>query len=205
MLKRFTVLALCCVCAAPAIAEPASSNRWSGFYIGGHSGGGAGRLDGATQDLQGAVAGGHAGYNWQGANVVLGLEADYDWSDYELSVKTSLAGFKINATASHDFLTSARVRLGFADGPLMIYGTVGVAYTEIDVTLALSGPGVKSVDTQTVDLGGVIGGVGFEYALGSNFSLRGEALWFDVRPDFDFTDDGYDGYTVRGGLSYAFK
>jgi outer membrane immunogenic protein len=205
MLRRLAIAVVLCGYFTPALAQDAAPNRWSGFYIGAHGGGGEGRLQGATQDLQGTIAGGHAGYNWQGPNVVLGIEADLSWTDYELALKTNVGAFSVGASASHDFFTSARARLGFADGPIMVYGTFGVAYTEIDTVLSISGPGINIVDKETTELGGIIGGLGFEYALGSNLALRGEALWFDVRPDFDFTDSGYDGYEVRAGLSYYFK
>ncbi len=206
MLRRFAIVAVLCGFLTPALAQDAASNRWSGFYIGGHGGGGAGRIDDATKDLQGAIAGSHVGYNWQGANVVLGIEADLSWTDYELAVKTNLGAINVGLSASHDFFTSARARLGFAEGPVLVYGTFGVAYTEIDVVLSVSVPGINTtVDKITTDVGGIIGGVGFEYALGSNLALRGEALWFDVHPDFDFTDAGYEGYEVRAGLSYYFK
>lgn len=191
--------------ALPAQAQDAAANRWSGFYIGGHAGGGEGRLEGATQDLTGGVAGGHIGYNWQGSHVVLGVEADLSWSNYDLTVNAALPGATFSASASHDFLTSVRGRLGFAEGPLMVYGTFGLAYTEIDTSLTLTGPGINSVQTQSEDVSGVIGGVGLEYAIGSNFSLRGEALWFDLHQDFDFSSPGYGGNVFRGGLSYKFN
>jgi outer membrane immunogenic protein len=205
MLRRLAIAAVLCGFFTPALAQDAAPNRWSGFYIGGHVGGGAGRIDDATEDLQGAIAGGHIGYNWQGPNVVLGIEADLSWTDYELALKTNLGAFNVDLSASHDFFTSARARLGFAEGPIMVYGTFGVAYTEIDVALSISGPGINTIDKISTELGGIIGGVGFEYALGSNLALRGEALWFDVHPDFDFTDAGYNGYEVRAGMSYYFK
>jgi len=205
MLRHLIIAALSCGFLSPALAQDPAANRWTGFYIGAHGGGGNGRLSGATEDLEGAIAGGHAGYNWQRSNVVLGIEADLSWSDYELSLNTALGGFNLAANASHDFFSSVRGRLGFADGPLMVYATAGVAYTEIETSLALTGPGVNTVESINTDVGGIVGGLGFEYAITPNLALRGESLWFDLHQDFDTTDPSYDGYFVRGGLSYYFR
>jgi outer membrane immunogenic protein len=205
MLKRVAMLAVCLGLSQPVLAVPASADQWSGFYIGGHAGGGAGRLDGTTQDLEGAVAGGHIGYNWQGANVVFGIEADLSWADYDLTTRARLGAFTVTSNAQHDYLTSVRGRLGFTGGALMVYGTAGIAYTEIETSLALTGPGASTLDKTKTDVGGIIGGLGFEYAIAPNIALRTEALWFDLHQDFDTADPGYNGYEVRAGISYFFK
>ena len=198
-------MAVCAALTSQAAAQDASSYRWTGFYIGAHGGGGEGRIDGASVDLQGALAGGHIGYNWQGSQAVFGIEADLSWSDYDSSVSTSLGGFKVTAGANQDFLTSVRGRLGFADGPIMVYGTFGIAYTEVEASFSVTGPGVNISDSAKTELTGIIGGAGLEYALSSNVSLRGEALWYEVHPDFDFSQDGFQGSVYRGGISYHFK
>ena len=41
----------------------------------------AGSIIGAGYDMNGAIAGGQIGYNWQSSNWVFGLEADAQWSD----------------------------------------------------------------------------------------------------------------------------
>lgn len=209
MLFRQTLFVFFVVCAAltsGALAqEPSSSHQWTGFYIGAHGGGGEGRLEGATTDLTGGEAGGHIGFNWQCKNVVLGVEADLSWMGYDNNISTTITGFNISAGASQDYMTSLRGRLGFVEGPVMLYGTFGIAYTEVEASFSVTGPGINISDTQTAELSGIIGGMGLEYALGPNFSLRGEALWFEVHPDFDFSRPGYDGNVFRGGLSYHFN
>jgi outer membrane immunogenic protein len=76
--------------------------NWTGFYIGGNGGYSWGRsntdvsffntvsglpivlppgsITNARFDMNGGVAGGQAGYNWQVGNFVWGLEADIQWS-----------------------------------------------------------------------------------------------------------------------------
>src|SRR4051812_9249070 len=77
--------------------------NWTGFYIGGNAGYSwgrsntdvsyfnsvtgapivppAGSVTGAGFDMNGAIAGGQIGYNWQSSNWLFGLEADAQWSD----------------------------------------------------------------------------------------------------------------------------
>ena len=77
--------------------------NWTGFYIGGNAGYSwgrgnsdvsyfntatglpiappAGSITGVGFDMNGAIAGGQIGYNWQSNNWVFGLEADAQWSD----------------------------------------------------------------------------------------------------------------------------
>lgn len=195
--------------ATPACAQDAAShdatNRWGGFYIGTNVGGGSGRLEGTTQDLSGALAGGYIGYNWQGSNVVLGVEGDLDWTGYDLQVTSLLSGGQLTVTAKHDYLASVRGRLGFTNGPALFYGTAGVAFTDIDISAAVTGPGINIENATTTSVSGVIGGLGLEYAFSPNLSLRGEALWFDLHPDFDFSKDGYSGNEFRAGLTYSFR
>src|SRR5438309_3946885 len=86
--------------APPAMVEVWN---WTGFYIGGNAGYSwgrgstdvsyfntltgvpivppAGSILGAGYDMNGAIAGGQIGYNWQSSNWVFGLEADAQWSD----------------------------------------------------------------------------------------------------------------------------
>lgn len=192
------------VCAQDATSY-AAANRWNGFYVGADVGGGSGRLDGATQDLSGALAGGYAGYNWQGANVVLGVEGDFNWTGYDLEVTSALTGAQFTVNAQHDYLASVRGRIGFTNGPALFYGTAGVGFTDIDIATSLIGPGVNVQTSTSTSVSGVIGGLGLEYALGPNVSLRGEALWFDLHPDFDFSKDGYSGNEFRAGLTYSFR
>lgn len=196
------------VLAAPAVSAgdvDAQGGRWAGFYAGGHAGGGSGELEGVDSDLSGAVAGGHFGYLGQTGATVIGFEADISWSNYDLSIQQKLGAFQINASAEEKFMTSVRLRAGYAHGNMLLYATGGIAYTEVDTSFSVTGPGINQVSSSTAELPGLIGGVGLEYAIGPNVSLRGEALWWKVAHDFELSDDAYTGNTFRAGISYHFK
>src|SRR5215831_16810122 len=91
------------------IAPAAPVFSWTGFYIGANAGygWGSGSVDFAGSDStldaiargqipaslagdpQGFVGGGQAGYNWQTGLLVLGLEADIQWTDIKKSAVLS--------------------------------------------------------------------------------------------------------------------
>ena len=90
-------------------APPIVLYNWTGFYVGINGGGGWGRSDhtdtaGVTTgkfNISGGLIGGTVGYNWQNANWVLGLEADWDWASINGSTTTGCAvGWKTGRCAT---------------------------------------------------------------------------------------------------------
>jgi outer membrane immunogenic protein len=90
---------------APAVSAPTT---WAGFYMGGHLGYGWSKMSGEASDppsplvddmkLHGAVAGVHAGYNWQYSQLVFGVEGDIsgvfgtNWSKNVAQVSSAASG-----------------------------------------------------------------------------------------------------------------
>jgi outer membrane immunogenic protein len=131
-----------------------------------------------------------AGYNWQASNWVLGVETDFNY----LGLKGSATGgavypccaptaFTVTSSSSTDWLFTLRGRAGILVTPaLLLYGTGGLAianvkssfiFTDTFATAAASG----SLDTTRV---GWTAGVGGEYALMSNWSVKAEWLYVDL-------------------------
>ena len=119
--------------AAPPYYPPPAAVRtvanWNGFYVGGNFGVGlardrstfsAGGVTFATADTAvfGAVGGGQVGYNWQSGALVLGAEADFDWSNLKgrISAQCTPCAPGANASLEHDvdWFGTARARIGFA-------------------------------------------------------------------------------------------
>jgi outer membrane immunogenic protein len=143
-----------------APVAPAAMPDWSGFYIGAALGGkwmNSTWTTTSVSDLPGGVvdassprgfspagfrAGGYAGYNWQVAQWVFGLEGDLAWSNPSKG-SVGIPGCTINCgfapgpgvdtssvTARWD--ASLRARLGYLVMPdFMLYGTGGAAWQEI--------------------------------------------------------------------------
>lgn len=178
--------------------------NWTGLYLGGHAGWGDGQdeLTGAidrTVDTSGFLGGAHAGYNYQSGAFVAGLEIDGDWLNADGSENLSA---NRSIEMSTDWMSSLRLRLGFATGNWLLYGTAGVAITELDMTLVQPGADLSLSGTMT----GYAAGIGAEVALTRSVSARIEALHYGFGPETFNTPRGaidaeVDFTTIRGGLS----
>ena len=118
----------------------------------------------SSANISGPAGGAHVGYNFQSSRLVGGVEADAMFS----SIRSGTLG---SASFSQDFLSSARVKGGYAFGDMLAYGTLGWAWSTTDYRDL----GVSS--SQTVK--GVAFGLGGEYAITRNVSLRAELLRYD--------------------------
>jgi len=115
-------------------------------------------------NASGAVGGAHVGYNFQANRLVGGAEADFLTS----GIKSGSLGA---ASFQQNFLSSVRVKAGWAFGDLLAYGTVGWAYSTSKLTDP-SGSSNKSIK-------GAAYGAGAEFALTRNAFLRVEYLRYD--------------------------
>jgi outer membrane immunogenic protein len=135
------------------------------------------------------VGGGQAGYNWQVNAVVLGGEVDFDSFNVRLSrtgsgVLPTIGGtFTITSSASSDWLFTARGRIGWAFDNLLLYGTGGLAETQLNASNSYMdtagyppGPGTGAWNTSAIKLGWTAGG-GVEWALNRNWSVKAEYLF----------------------------
>lgn len=223
---RAVLLASACLVAATTsraadLFEPAglTSLNWAGFYVGGHLGLGMteGRGTYSDGDDSGAydqtptgwLGGAHAGYNWQFGRMVYGVEVDATWANID-GYQSDLDGATFGFDTS--FLASARFRSGIAADNVLLFGSIGLAYSNTEFRVDdLSGGSGRS------DFGrlGLSSGFGAEWAFAPNWSLRGEYIyyWFNDRNDLplltaDSEDTDFarlDGiHTFRIALNYHF-
>lgn len=188
---------------------------WTGFYVGAHLGHGWGEWDGKLQydaglgpvdifngkpertiDASGWLGGGQVGFNYQKGSLVVGLEVDGSFTgmdgaenfvidpdndknaDYTWRIKTRI-----------DALGTARLRLGFANGPLLLYGTAGLAFarTSQDLTVTCHAPqcgGFAPLVTargsaEENHLGYAVGG-GLEWMMGQGWSMKAEYVYVNL-------------------------
>src|SRR5512135_2088441 len=93
-----------------------ASYNWTGLYVGINGGGAFGNSDlsnalGSTSyDVNGGMAGGTIGYNWQAGRLVYGLEADGDWSGLKGSTTNAVC---VSCETSNPWLATARGRIGY--------------------------------------------------------------------------------------------
>ncbi len=227
------------------VAPPATCDySWTGFYIGVRAGYGWSsdtdfHIEGEPTDLfhidsghqgldpDGFVGGGEVGFNWQlGKWFVLGAEADFSGSTMD-DDSTRLQfvvedgdDFPLHASQDINWFGTVRGRIGFVPWcRLMIYGTGGFAYADVDESSSLDfGPGASVFhgsrsDTET----GWTAGGGLEYAFARHWTVKAEYLYIDVgdqhatgfpnpaNPPFT-TRNTWDTqfHTVTAGLNFKF-
>ena len=124
------------------------------------------------------VAGAHAGYNWQGGAWVYGLEADISAMHLNSDMNTILP-FTVpippataNTNAEVNWYGTFRGRLGWSSGPVLFYGTGGLAYGRVELNSSISaGPLFLASQTSSVRAGWVLG-AGIEYMWRPNLILN---------------------------------
>lgn len=170
-----------------AVAPVVPVFSWTGFYIGGNIGWGwadnslnVSPVYGVTPTSisvgsgNGFLGGLQAGYNYQFANnVVLGLEADIEWTSMG-SNSVVLSNGNGVANASVNYFGTIRGRLGYAFDRVLPYITAGAAYANHDFG------NVWGVSTSQTNWGWTIGG-GVEYAFTNNWTAKLEYQYIDLQ------------------------
>lgn len=223
----------------PALA----TSKWSGVYLGVHAGhawadvdaslvhpfpavpGGV-TSDGGSMTDSGWLGGAHLGASYQLGSVVLGLEADVSAADLKASDAFRMDFDTDWATSVKlDHFGTVRGRLGFTTGPVLLYATGGLAWGKSEMsmdTISITGPVVMSQLSASKMHVGWTAGLGAEWMLSDNVTVRGEWLYVDLgSANYDPSGTAYAGtpgafphqekasadldfHTVRVGLSYRF-
>jgi outer membrane immunogenic protein len=171
-------------------------------------------------NVRGALAGGTLGLNMQVDSVVLGIESDFDWSDIRGSV-TPTNGFcnlPVSVTGAGavgstcetktSWLGTARLRIGYTFDRVLLYGTAGAAFG--DVQAGLTGSGLAGAAPATapfqsnVQFGWTVGG-GLEVAFYEGWSAKLEYLFVNLGSAAcnSQASCGIDGFTLTGGITPA--
>jgi outer membrane immunogenic protein len=225
-----------------------ASRDWSGFYVGVHGGHLWGDWDANVDHpcpkclpykyqkdafsgsgdlgLNGWLGGAQIGADKQFGSAVVGivvdvskghLEGDHTFRmdyDTDWAVRTSI-----------DWLGSARLRLGYAAGPVLLYATGGFAWARVETsmdTISITGPVTMSeLSSKSWHFGHVIG-AGAEWAFAKHWTLSLEYLRYDLgSANYDPKGPAYAGTpgefnhhelmsgdlvfdVARGGINYRF-
>jgi outer membrane immunogenic protein len=146
---------------------------WTGFVVAPYFGYETTYLKGAgsagLSDPSGWRVGAELDYDYQFGNVVFGVAADafYTWYD-----STGTGPQSAISTRMHNYET-VRGRLGYAFGRWMVFGTAGVAFSDLEITNSATGISDKKALT------GWTAGGGAEWMWSDNFALRGEVAHID--------------------------
>lgn len=200
--------------------------NWSGFYVGASSGGIWGKQEwefasnGARTSpaYNGFLVGGQIGYDLQIRNMVVGVEADYNWTNADGGESCPNRNFFSCAT-SIDRIGFVTGRFGFTGDRTLYYVKAGLAYSEIEARTQwnfagnLFGvpwaiPDLTASDSKSVT--GWVVGAGMEFAIDHSWSARGEILRYDLGSERftvssgSIVDVDTTGTIGRVGINYRF-
>jgi outer membrane immunogenic protein len=199
-------------CNVPGFVPPSSFSYLcsTGFPGDGNLVGAAGS---GTFKASGFTGGVQAGYNWQSGIIVAGIEGDF--GAFRLDASRQVSGvlvqswpgtpFTVTNAASTDWLFTFRGRVGVTALPnLLMYVTGGLAVTRISTNTAyvdgntsFLGPVSGSYGGSAVKTGYTVG-VGAEYALANNWTVKAEYLYLNFGSVFA---NG----TIRDGLGQGYS
>jgi outer membrane immunogenic protein len=192
--------------------SPSKPPLWQGLYWGLSGGYGwgdsSGSLDAnsASTDPEGFLASVSVGYNMLlGSSLLLGIEGDLGVMD--VSADDEVAGDGIYRASLGPLWGTLRGRAGLAMGPLLLYGTGGLAFANLDeVSLNM---GDNFAEDSELRAGWVAGG-GVEFAFSQSVSAKVEYLHMDFGSTDGLADGGsafsFDNKVdvVRAGLNFRF-
>ncbi len=209
----------------PPVYRPALYN-WTGFYFGGHVGGGL-LADSISQApgvpavaLTGpinlgpfsVVGGGQAGVNYEFAPWVIGVEGTVTSSAISgTGNAASIAAGGETFTSAPKWLYTAAGRAGYAADTLWFYLKGGAAWMRVDYSQQVTGAAPLPVQAINSTRSGYVAGAGVEYGMTENFSAKFE---YDF---YGFGSKTYNGFTatpvtvksdvhvVTVGINYRFN
>jgi outer membrane immunogenic protein len=171
---------------------PLSTYSWTGLYLGGNLGYAWGTTSNNPTRPSGFAGGAQAGYNWQTGQLVFGGEADIQVS----GATDTFAPWKF----SNPWFGTMRARAGYAVSNVLIYGTAGVAFGE------LQGETVGLLSESHTNVGWTAG-AGVEAGFTANLSAKVEYLFIDLASNtyaLTGTSNGLSTSLVRMGVNYHF-
>jgi outer membrane immunogenic protein len=204
--------------AAPPRYEPLLAYDWSGFYVGINGGYGFGHSDWINNallfdlgsfGLNGGLAGGTLGINYQMGQFVLGFEADADWTMFKGTSAVAYCGAVTAGAACETqerWLATFRGRIGYAVDRFLIFATAGGATGSIWAGLAP--PGTFDISN---NFGWTVGG-GVEGNITQNWTAKVEYLYVNLGSGVCPTNCGpavpvnvqFNENLVRAGVNYRF-
>ncbi len=197
---------------------------WTGPYIGALVGAGAVQTGGifdssdesssgiflAQSSTVGVMGGGTVGWNIQNGQMVFGLEGDIsfvDWDETSFQATNTPDGINFES----ELFATARGRVGYADGDLLVYGTAGVAFLTGELSDAGGSGGADGVDVFAT---GAVFGVGMEWAATESVTVKAEGLYVHFNDATSFEEAGaadtgdafelQDAAIARLGVNWAF-
>lgn len=207
---------------APTVLSGAPVSTWGGFYLGANGGGGFGDVGTSAlaeivaqpvlgnkrhMNRSGPFGGLQAGFAQQSGAMVYGLEADLGFGAIrgDLNLASQDGSVSTSLQSKITMLGTVRARLGVALDNVLIYGTGGFAtgYHEAKAAASTTG-GATAAGALTEWVPGWTLGLGGEYALAGNVSLKLEYLYAQLNNRVLGQSVTHSLNLVRTGVNYRF-
>jgi len=144
----------------------------------------------ATLHDTGFIGGVQVGCDYQTGAIVFGGEADIQYGGLDATRNTAsaagpgLGSGNITESFSSHWLSTARGRLGFANGAWLFYGTGGLAIAKVSYSDQICFPGTTPLNctagaSDSTRAGWTIG-AGLEWMFAPNWSAKAEYLYVDL-------------------------
>lgn len=209
---------------APSLPPPVPPPiyNWTGIYLGINGGFGTGSSNwsdgpvGTTGSfpISGYLIGGTVGFNYQIGQYVFGIEGDGDWTNLQGSSGSTCGAISAvvpppdGCQTQSQWLATVRGRVGYAFDRILLYGTAGAAFGNIQ-----TGLNPPSTFDSSVEAGWTVG-AGLEVAFAPNWTAKAEYLFVDL-PNAACTTVGncggaagsivsFNENIVRAGVNFKF-
>lgn len=185
---------------AGTMGPDVTEKKWTGLYAGASGGAGlataassfdigsfstateTGTFSAASHELNGFLAGGQAGYNYQLKNVLLGFEGEGSWTNIQ-GVAPCIQ--LLSCSANIRWTADASARLGvLPTNGVLVYVKGGVAWTGVNYNLSsvsgiyVGGTTTISSNVNASKTGGLLG-IGTEYLLNPHWTAKIEYNYAD--------------------------
>ncbi len=177
------------VCLVASNITAAHANKWHGFYAGGMVGLesidldtiGTSNLASLTSSVsQDSFTGDlYAGYNIPVGSLLFGVEGHIGYGGTDTSIDLLNNSDLISFNVQNNFTAGLRGRVGVLWNDLLLYGTGGVAYSNLSLDLNTTFSGTQTSLNKTDNVMGYSFGAGAELMVLNSFILRAEYLFTD--------------------------
>jgi outer membrane autotransporter protein len=182
--------------AVKAPAPLVQAYNWTGFFVGGSFGALNGRTEidyltllagapGQTANprFAGALGGLQAGYDYQTGKWVFGVEGNINATNAKGGRGCQLV-FVVTCEDNKNWIGTATARVGYELwNRSLFYARAGVAFTDTRISSTCNANGPIPIDcpgTDTQTRAGWTIGIGSEFALTRNWTVRGETNYYDL-------------------------
>jgi outer membrane immunogenic protein len=143
----------------------------------------------------GFVGGVEVGYDWQDRYFVYGVAADWTWTGLKRTQTHQSGSSLFTHQAKIDWLASFRGRMGLAVDNTLVYVTGGLALGGLKSNASRTDfGGFQDYGALSSTAVGWVAGGGVEHKLNRNWSIKAEALYYDLgRKTATGTDNGRGG------------